>query len=211
MMKELPEATANSEIIWLDVNRSLNWNQELRITMTYILNLFTYYHAETGYLQGMNYLCEHLLKMTEDQYEVYSMFEHLMNHQYHRMYDHNFHGIKIRIYQFMRLLQQHRPLLHAHFQTENIEGDHFLLPWAVTLWGEMRGDLSFVLLDGFILKGWKWWFKVVLWLLGILEPELLKMNFEEIMQCLSELSNTLFSMKLEELSNFGIDSSGLKF
>jgi hypothetical protein len=48
--------------------------------------------------------------------------------------------------------------------------------------------------DGFLCKGWKWWMKVGLWLLGILEPELMKMNFEGMMKCFSELSTGLLSM-----------------
>lgn len=60
----------------------------------------------------------------------------------------------------------------------------------------MSGDLSWVLWDGFIIKGWKWWFKTTLWLLRVLEPELLKMNFEEIMKTFSDLHSSLLFYKL---------------
>jgi hypothetical protein len=70
----------------------------------------------------------------------------------------------------MKILQILKPKLYAHFQTEKLEGDHFILPWAITLWGEMLGDLCWVLWDGFIAKGWKWWFKTIIWLLNIYEP-----------------------------------------
>ena len=84
------------------------------------------------------------------------------------MYTSNFDGLRTKIYQFMRIVQMEKNKLYEHFQTEKLEGQHFVLPWAITLWGEMSGDLCWLLWDGFIIKGWKWWFKTMLWFLGIL-------------------------------------------
>ncbi len=36
------------------------------------------------------------------------------------------------------------------------------------------------------------------------------MNFEEIMKCFSDLANSFFSMKLSELTFFGIDKQKIK-
>ena len=74
----------------------------------------------------------------------------------------------------------------------------------------MSGDLCWLLWDGFIVKGWKWWFKTMLWLLGVLEVELLGMNFQEMMKCFSELSTGLLNMNFKELRDFGIDVSKAK-
>jgi ecotropic viral integration site 5 protein len=145
--------------------------------MVEVLKAFSYYHPDNGYLQGMNYLCENILKLTDDTYTCYSIFENLMNNQYYHLYTGNFDGLKIKIYQFMRILQRERPELYDHLRAEKLEGEHFLLSWAITLWGEMCGDLCWVLWDGFVLRGWDWWFRTTLWLLKVLEPELLKMNF----------------------------------
>lgn len=54
--------------------------------------------------------------------------------------------------------------------------------------------MCWVLWDGFICKGWKWWFKTMLWLINVLEPELINMNFEEMMKCFSELNAGLLNM-----------------
>jgi len=93
-----------------------------------------------------------------------------MNNQFCGLYNTNFEGLRIKIYQFMRILQRERHELYEHLCAEKIEGEHFLLPWAITLWGEMSGDLSWVMWDGFILQGWRWWFKTCIWLMKILEP-----------------------------------------
>ncbi len=69
----------------------------------------------------------------------------------------------------------------------------------------MSGDMCWVLWDGFICKGWKWWFKTMLWLINVLEPELLGMNFEEMMKCFSELNAGLLNMNTKQLRDFGID------
>jgi hypothetical protein len=74
----------------------------------------------------------------------------------------------------------------------------------------MSGDMSWILWDGFIIKGWKWWIKTCLWLLRNLEAELLKMNFEEIMKCFSDLGSSLFCLNLNELGAFGIDKNRIK-
>lgn len=59
--------------------------------------------------------------------------------------------------------------------------------------------------DGFIIDGWKWWFKVILWLMRMLEPEIMKMNFEQIMKCFSDLQSTLFSASRKQMVDYGID------
>jgi len=43
-----------------------------------------------------------------------------MNNQYYGMYTGNFDGLKLRIYQFMRLLERERNELYEHFRTEKI-------------------------------------------------------------------------------------------
>jgi hypothetical protein len=178
--------------------------------MVEILRSFAFYHPDNGYLQGMNYLCENILKLTDDSFLCYAIFEHLMNNQYYALYTGSFQGLKTKIYQFMRLLERERPELYDHLTAEKVEGEHFLLSWAITLWGEMSGELSWVLWDGFIVQGWPWWFKTALWLLRVLEPELLKMSFEEIMKCFSDLHSSLFSYSLQELAEYGIDKTTIK-
>lgn len=175
-----------------------------------VLGVYAFYHPHVGYLQGMNYLCENILKMTRNTYEVYSIFEFMMNQRYQNMYTGKFDGLKIKIYQMMKVLQRQNSKLYNHFQSQKIEGEHFLLSWAITLWGEMSGDMCWILWDGFMVKGWKWWIKTCLWLLRNLQADLLNMNFQEIMKCFSDLANSLLGMNLAELEAFGIDKHKIK-
>lgn len=50
----------------MDVHRSLNWKSSLKPKLEELLNIFSYYNEKIGYLQGMNYLGEHLLKLNLD-------------------------------------------------------------------------------------------------------------------------------------------------
>lgn len=74
MLGEVPAQTEHSEIIILDAKRSLAWDESLREELTLVLKCFAFYHPHVGYLQGMNYLCENLLKLTEDRFRVYKVF-----------------------------------------------------------------------------------------------------------------------------------------
>ena len=90
MVAEVPDFTKQIDLINLDTRRSLGWDEKLRVKMIEVLKTFSYYHPDHGYLQGMNYLCENILKLTDDTYICYFIFEHLMNNQYHDMYTGNF-------------------------------------------------------------------------------------------------------------------------
>jgi len=45
-----------------------------------------------------------------------------MNNQYYGLYTGNFDGLKIKIYQFMRLVERERPELYEHLRAEKLEG-----------------------------------------------------------------------------------------
>ena len=87
----------------------------MREKLVLILKSFAFYHPNVGYLQGMNYLCENILKLTDDVFTAYKIFEYLMNNQFYGMYSANFDGLKIKIYQFMRIVQREKPKLYNHF------------------------------------------------------------------------------------------------
>lgn len=54
------------------------------------------------------------MKLTKNNYEIYSMFEYVMSHHFQNMYTGKFDGLKIKIYQTMRMLQLLNPGLYAH-------------------------------------------------------------------------------------------------
>lgn len=81
-----------------------------------VLGVYAFYHPDVGYLQGMNYLCENILKITTNTFQVYSIFEYLMNNRYENMYTGKFDGLRMKIFQMMKILQKENPKLYNHLQ-----------------------------------------------------------------------------------------------
>ena len=110
----------------------------------------------------------------------------MVNH-YENVFNESFDLLKMKIYQLMRLVEYYLPRLFNHFLTEGIEGEHFLIAWAITLWGEYPGEITWVMSDGFILEGWKWWMQVSLWVFSHFQDHLLSLDFEGMMRYFSDL------------------------
>ena len=86
-----------------------------------------------------------------------------------------------------------------------------MVSWAITLWGEFSGEIAWILWDGFLTDGWKWWMKCCIWVLSIFQAEFLSPRFEDILKSLSELgSNEFFSCRLEQLANLGLNPRKIK-
>ena len=177
----MPVNFPSSEVIDQDVNRSLKWAINLQPLLYEILVTYSVHHPETKYVQGMHYLCEHLLHISTEPWEVYGMMESLMKNHFLDIFTATFEILKLRIFQFSRVLEIYYPRLAEHFAKENLEAEHFILPWAVTLWGDKQGEMVDVLWDGFLVDGWKWWIKVSIWIVSLYEKELLLMNFDAIL------------------------------
>jgi hypothetical protein len=58
----------------MDVRRSISWKPELRETLRDILVVFSFYNEKIGYLQGMNYLGETILKLPISAESAYCIF-----------------------------------------------------------------------------------------------------------------------------------------
>lgn len=89
------------------------------------------------------------------------------------MFSKNFDLMRLRFYQFGRVMELYHPRLFKHFENEKIEAEHYLVAWIMTLWGEQQGDIVWILWDGFLLDGWKWWMQIGLWILEV--------NFDDLL------------------------------
>lgn len=86
-----------------------------------------------------------------------------------------------------------------------------MVPWAVTLWGEMPGEVVWVLWDGFVLEGWSWWFKACIWVMGIFEADLIDMPFDDILRFFCGASqNEFFRCSLRDFQTYGIKGEDIK-
>jgi hypothetical protein len=99
------------EIISLDVNRSLhNHGEALSPTVLHsLLRIYAYYHADISYCQGMNYIAGYLYIKTKDEEAAFRIFEYLMEQRFKELFANEFEVLKIKMYQFDRLLAIFHP------------------------------------------------------------------------------------------------------
>lgn len=74
MLKEVPDDYSQRDQIDMDVRRSMQWSAELRPHLRDLLLTFSFYNDRWGYVQGMNFLAEHLMKMRLPMNLTYSLF-----------------------------------------------------------------------------------------------------------------------------------------
>src|SRR5690606_7387386 len=97
-----------AEVISLDVKRSLGKTPHLQPVVEKVLLMFSFYHFDVGYVQGMNYLGENIMKLTQgNQEQLYTLFEFVLLTYYSDIFGAKFDGLKLRIYQFSRLLERY--------------------------------------------------------------------------------------------------------
>uniref|UniRef100_A0A6S8B316 Rab-GAP TBC domain-containing protein n=1 Tax=Aplanochytrium stocchinoi TaxID=215587 RepID=A0A6S8B316_9STRA len=89
--------------------------------------------------------------------------------------------LKLRIYQFGRLLHRKLPVLEAHFAEIGVTPDFFASQWFLTLMSyNLPLDLLVRVWDVLVIDGWKTIFRVGISLLKIIKSELMEMGLEEL-------------------------------
>jgi hypothetical protein len=106
-----------------------------------------------------------------------------------------------------KLIRDFLPVLHKHFEKENIHITMFVTQWMLTVFtSSFPFDLVVRVWDCFIAEGYKIVYRVMLALLQISTPDLLKLPFEEILAYLQRLPSKVdghqvmeaaFSIKLK--------------
>lgn len=101
-----------------------------------VLRAFSLYDQEVGYCQGLGFLTGPLL-MHMGEKDAFCVLVRLMeNYDLQSCFLPNLSGLHLRIYQFSKLLAQHRPVLSAHLASLQVEAAYlsqwFLSFFAVT-------------------------------------------------------------------------------
>ena len=159
------------EIITLDVNRSLHMHSEyLSPTMLHtLLRTFAYFNKAISYCQGMNYIAGYLFIRIRDEVEAYSVSETMMRTHFNELFVNEFEVLKIKMYQFERLLSIFIPELSEHFKRQMISSECYIVSWIITLYSAtyqytLGSHLVDFLWDRFVVWGWREFFKFTLWL-----------------------------------------------
>jgi hypothetical protein len=81
-----------------------------------MLVVFSYYNEKIGYLQGMNYIGEGILKLNMTPHASYCMLEFMLRKFFSSLFSGNLDNLKVKLYQFMRLMERYLPNLYKHLE-----------------------------------------------------------------------------------------------
>jgi hypothetical protein len=89
--------------------------------------------------------------------------------------------LKLRVYQFDRIMKWQLPNLHAHLQEIELAPEIFVAQWFVTLYSyTLPVALTMRIWDYIFLKGWPAMFRVAMSLLQELQGNMLLMDLEQV-------------------------------
>ncbi|EGR34789.1 rab-like gtpase activating protein, putative [Ichthyophthirius multifiliis] len=200
------------ETINLDVNRSLHMHSD-KINpnqLQSLLRVFAYYNADISYCQGMNYIAGFLYLNILDEAETYKAFETVMNSYFSLLLTDNFEYLKVVFYQIERLLSIFLPELEQHLKQQNVYSNYYATGWLITIFScvfqyTKNSFLLCTIWDFFLCEGWKGFFKCLLWVLKFIQPKLMKMDFDELLHCMSELiKSDIFICDFQSMIQKGI-------
>ena len=182
-----------------DVARTLirkNNEQEVltvKKSMKNILTAIAESNGDSKYCQGMNYICELIYELTQNEEETFYIFLGLFLHtEYPTIFVKDLQKLKIFFFVFERLVSLFEPELFSYLKANDFNLQNSLPSWFVTLFISARQHIAqqeppivlVRILDNFILSGWKAMMKFGLMLLHTYEDHLMKLKLDEMMDFL---------------------------
>ena len=184
--------------------------EEIKKKMLNILTSVSTLNGNIQYYQGMNYIVEFLLELTDEENSFYIFLSFFFKTEYYSIFDKDLTKLNHFFYIIQRLIQLYEPEIYSHLISQNLNINCFISPWFITLFLTSRQyilekEIPKVLIrimDNFILHGWKSLMKIAIMALHIYEKEILKMKYEDLIQFLiNDILKTDF-FKIENLENF---------
>jgi hypothetical protein len=166
-----------------------------------ILLCFALYYPEIGYVQGLSFLVAMLLLQCMDEYEVFVCLTNIILapsrgnlHAFYRIEKPSIDGF---VACFDYFFKKYLPLLHEHFQRENVESLMFLMDWHLSLFTKaLPIEIAAKIWDVYILEGEVYVLSVGLGILKMYAAKLATYSVEKISKFLLHLPD---SIKTDEL------------
>ncbi|XP_055845621.1 rab GTPase-activating protein 1-like isoform X2 [Episyrphus balteatus] len=144
---------------------------------------YAVYDSEVGYCQGLSFIAASLLLHMPEEDSFCVLVSLMYDYRLRDLYKQGFESLYLRLFQLDRLIREHLPKLHEHFERCGVETHMYASQWFLTLF-TARFPLCFVfhVLDVFLLDGIPLLFQVAITLLSICEAELRQLDFEGILK-----------------------------
>ena len=189
--KESKDLNSTLDMINLDVMRTHFENDQdnKRNIIRNVLLSLAYSYPDTNYCQGMNYICQFLLEITNSEEKCFDLFSAILNKtEYSKLTVNEFELMKKYFYVFERLVCIYLPELYTTFKRNNINANIFISPWFITLYTHSfsgkHTKLLIYIFDLFVLDGWLSIARIGLMLLKYYQNDLINMEFEELLHFL---------------------------
>ncbi|KAH3676395.1 hypothetical protein WICMUC_002026 [Wickerhamomyces mucosus] len=152
-----------------------------------VIKAYSVLDSEVGYTQGMAFVTVPLLlNMTE--LESFALLYRLMyGYNIRSLYQPEMPGLVLKLYQFDRLVEDHLPKVHTHFERQGVHSSMFASQWFLTFFA-YKFPLEFVLriFDIVITEGFESLLKFAIVLLQKNEDRLLTLKFDDLIDFLKD-------------------------
>ncbi|KHN75498.1 TBC1 domain family member 14 [Toxocara canis] len=162
-----------------------------------LLGAYVCYRPDVGYVQSMSFVAAVLL-LQMDPYEAFVAFANLLNRPlqlaFFRLRQPEMTEYFIAYDQYF---DQELHKLHSHFDQLDVRPDLYLIEWVYTLYAKsLPLDVTCRVWDMFLRDGEEFLFKTALGILRLYERQLLEMDFEEVVQFLTHLPESMTGAEL---------------
>lgn len=158
--------------------------------MSNILRAIAQCNGTIHYCQGMNYIAQFLLEMTQNEEESFYLFLGLFFHtDYSLIFAKDLHKLRAFFYVFNRLIALYEPEIYSYLLSNSLDVHAFSPSWFITLFVNARPHIKEIglpkvilrIFDGFLLSGWKAIIKVSINLLHLYENKLMELKSEALL------------------------------
>jgi hypothetical protein len=162
-------------------------------TLQKVLEAFSVYRPDIGYVQGMSYICGIICLLTKTDYACFILFHNIITKSnLFPFYSFDDTYMKQRIVIFKQIFGYNLQDLCFHFEDEGIQPNLYLYEWFMSLFAKaLNMDIVCRVWDLILLDGIPILYKTAIVILSSLEEELLNSDFDDIMRILRNTSNSI--------------------
>ncbi|KAJ8262116.1 hypothetical protein GJAV_G00162400 [Gymnothorax javanicus] len=199
----LADKEASLELIKLDISRTFpslcifQKGGPYHDMLHSILGAYTCYRPDVGYVQGMSFIAAVLI-LNLDTADAFIAFTNLLNKPCQMAFFRVDHSLMLTYFAaFEVFFEENLPKLFAHFKSNNLSPDIYLIDWIFTLYSKsLPLDLACRVWDVFCRDGDEFLFRTALGILKLYEDILTKMDFIHNAQFLTKLPEDISSEEL---------------
>jgi hypothetical protein len=118
-----------------------------------------------------------------------------------------FEVLKVKMYQFERLLSIFHPEISDHFKKQSITSECYIISWMITLFASsyqytQESYLIDALWERFIIWGWGEFYRFVLSLFNLYKEDLIELTYDKALHFLGEMGKSkMFLSSCEDYQN----------